>query len=57
MGCAAFEGANLRVCSLNFSGICLSPFEFHDSSIEKDQISAKFDELLKLELESIAKEE
>ena len=38
---------NIVVGSLNFSGICLSPFEYHDSSVEKDFMSSKFQEVMK----------
>lgn len=38
---------DLLVGSLNFSGICLSPFEYHDCSVEKDFMSSKFQEIMK----------
>ena len=31
-----FSPPTLNIGSLNFSGICLSPFEYHDMTVEKD---------------------
>lgn len=46
MGCTGAKGDNFRIATLNFSGICLSPFEYHDCSIIKDVMSCKFDQIL-----------
>ena len=38
---------DILIGTLNFSGICLSPFEYHDCSVEKDFMSSKFEEVMK----------
>lgn len=38
---------DILIGTLNFSGICLSPFEYHDCSVEKDFMSFKFEEVMK----------
>ena len=37
---------SLIVGTLNFSGICFSPFEYHDCSVEKDFMSSKFQDIM-----------
>jgi hypothetical protein len=37
---------HLVCATLNFSGICLSPFEYHDCSVNKDYMSDKFKKLM-----------
>lgn len=32
----------ILIGTLNFSAICLSPFEYHDCTVEKDFLSSKF---------------
>lgn len=48
MGNISTEGnkTNIVCATLNFSGICLSPFEYHDCSVEKDYLSEKFRKIM-----------
>jgi hypothetical protein len=41
---------SIIAATLNFSGICLSPFEYHDCSVQKDFISDTFKRIMDQEI-------
>ena len=44
------QSKNIIFGTLNFSGICISPFEYHDSSADKDIMSEKFLQIMKRDI-------
>lgn len=44
--CSNSDRQTIVAATLNFSGICLSPFEYHDCSVDKDFMSDRFKKLM-----------